>query len=518
MTVDPAAHRSTEDRIASVDLTGIEPISGHLSVPYLENAQLVPVHIQERTLTVAAWLPKRDISQQVLDELQLLLNVEHLTVVYAAESVVREAIRRTYARSSVTASGVVNEVSQSPKRQQTRGSALDDLVQLANEAPVVRLVNLLLLEALDARASDIHLDHEANRLSVRYRVDGLLQEAPSPPSNLSAAVTSRIKIMAHLDIAERRLPQDGRIRLSLKDRDVDVRVSIVPSVEGESVVLRLLDADRARISLEDLGMPPTVRSQFQRAMLAAQGMILTTGPTGSGKTTTLYASVEWRQSGHEKILSVEDPVEYRIPGVTQIPVNDRIGLSFPVALRAILRQDPDVLLIGEIRDAATADIAVQAALTGHLVVSTMHTNDAPGALARLLDLGVAPYLIASTLELVLAQRLLRLSCVSCAAPTALSSVERSGFEGQHPPNTICRGAGCEACRGTGYRGRVGVYEMLVMSDELRTLVLSKQPASKFRTAAVRAGMISLRLAGEALVHAGLTTPEEISRVSRGTLS
>ena len=294
---------------------------------------------------------------------------------------------------------------------------LDDLLHLANEAPVVRLVNLLLIEALDARASDVHLEGYEDGLRVRYRVDGVLQNAPSPPPHLTAAIISRLKIMAELDIAERRLPQDGRIRLRLQNRQVDVRVSTVPTLRGESVVLRLLDKERGRISLLELGMAADTLELFTEVVSRPHGIVLVTGPTGSGKTTTLYAAVEMIRTGREKILTVEDPVEYELAGVPQVPVNEKVGMTFAGALRALLRQDPDIILVGEIRDAETAQIATQAALTGHLVLSTLHTNDAPTALTRLLDLDVAAYLVASTVDAVLAQRLVRVICPHCKTET-----------------------------------------------------------------------------------------------------
>jgi len=494
----------------------VDPLSDRLSVAFLEHTRLLPLRVDAGTLMIASWLPEHSLDVQALDDLRLLIGAKQISVVSATESAIRQTIRRVYARSTVTASGVIAKlvVGASKSHENNRSGSLDDLVQLAHEAPVIRLVNLLLLEALEARASDIHLEHEQSRLSVRYRVDGILHDAPSPPANLSAAVTSRIKIMAQLDIAERRLPQDGRIQLQLQDRTVDVRVSIVPSLDGESVVLRLLDKAQDRASLDDLGMPDDVRDAYERAIRFPQGMVLTTGPTGSGKTTTLYASVERIKSGREKILAVEDPVEYRLAGVTQIPVNEKLGLSFPAALRALLRQDPDVLLVGEIRDPATAEIAIQAALTGHLVLSTLHTNDAAGALTRLLDLGIPPYLIASTVEVVLAQRLVRKVCTGCSEPHAITTGERNLFQVCDAPATILRGRGCASCRGAGYHGRTGIYELLAMTDELRTIVAERRPAWEVRLAATRAGMRSLAQSGEELIVHGVTTPEEFFRVVR----
>src|SRR3954470_19176029 len=327
------------------------------------------------------------------------------------EDDLRAAIQRLYG-DDTTAQAVIDQLSPitSTNPVSDEPLAIDDLVHLANEAPVVKLVNLLLIEALTARASDVHLESYSNGLRVRYRVDGVVQDAPSPPSNFAAAVVSRLKIMANLDIAERRLPQDGRIRLPLQDRQEDVRVSTVPTLHGESVVLRLLDEESGTLEMAALGMSASDLARFEKVLALTHGVVLATGPTGSGKTTTLYAALQRLRTGREKILTVEDPVEYQLAGIPQVPVNEKVGVTFASALRALLRQDPDVMLVGEIRDGETAEIATQAALTGHLVLSTLHTNDAAGALTRLVDLGVAPFLVAATVEAVLAQRLVRTVC------------------------------------------------------------------------------------------------------------
>ena len=319
----------------------------------------------------------------------------------------------------------------------------------------------------------------------------MLQDGPAPPAHLKAAIVSRLKIMADLDIAERRVPQDGRIRLRLQDRQVDVRVSTVPVLHGESVVLRLLDKERARIALEDLGMRDKTARDFAEAIRRPHGIVLSTGPTGSGKTTTLYAAIDQIRTGREKILTVEDPVEYELAGVPQVPVHEKVGLTFATALRSLLRQDPDVLLVGEIRDEDTAEIATHAALTGHLVLSTLHTNDAPSALVRLLDLGLAPYLVASTVEAVLAQRLVRRICPACGG----------------------KAEGCEACRATGFHGRTGIYELLVMTDELRRALPQHRGAGELRALAIASGMQTLRDDGLRLVSAGITTLAEVDRVT-----
>jgi len=469
----------------TLDLSRLAPVAPSLQAAYLEHHGVLPLEVRDGTLRVATWLDEPP--AQALDDLALLCDA-HVALERGEESALRRAIHRVYgaqatAQGMIDALGDDNAVGAAPLR------ALDDLVAQANEAPVVRLVNLLILEALQARASDVHLETYAGELRVRYRVDGVLQEAPSPPLHLAAAVVSRLKIMAELDIAERRVPQDGRIRLRLQDRGVDVRVSTVPALHGESVVLRLLDASRGRVALEALGMSADTLTRFRAAIARPHGIVLATGPTGSGKTTTLYAAVETLRTGREKILAVEDPVEYELPGVPQVPVHEKAGVTFASALRAMLRQDPDIMLVGEIRDGETATIATQAALTGHLVLSTLHTNDAAGALTRLRELGVAPYLVASTVEAVLAQRLVRTFC------------------------TGCRGTGCDLCRGMGYHGRIGIHELLVMSDALRAAVLAGADTATLRRMAVAEGMRTLRDEGDRVVSAGMSSHEEVLRVT-----
>ncbi|MFN2399102.1 MAG: GspE/PulE family protein [Gemmatimonadaceae bacterium] len=397
------------------------------------------------------------------------------------------------------------------------GSETDDLTtdvrDLANQPPVVRYVNLLVRDAYDAGASDIHLEAEATGPSARFRLDGILTPAPEPPSGMHAAVVSRIKLLAELDIAERRRPQDGRIRVRLQARELDLRVSTIPTMYGESVVLRLLDRGGRPVGLDELGMPANVFDAASRLAMRPHGMLLVTGPTGSGKTTTLYASLQLRDPLAEKIITVEDPIEYRLSGITQMPVHRQAGVTFGSALRSILRQDPDVIMIGEMRDAETAEIAVQAAMTGHLVFSTLHTNDAVGAIPRLIDLGVPDYLVASTVEGVLAQRLVRRTCSAC-----------QGEYRPHPANvtllsgspvgcvTHLRGMGCSACRGTGYRGRIGIFELLIMTEDVKDAVVKGGPRSELRARAIESGMAPLRADGWAKVQAGLTTVEEVLRV------
>jgi general secretion pathway protein E len=388
-----------------------------------------------------------------------------------------------------------------------------DVRDLANQPPVVRYVNLLVNDAYDAGASDIHLEATRNGLSARFRLDGVLVAAPESPAELHHAIVSRIKLLAELDIAERRRPQDGRIRVRLEQRELDLRVSTVPTMFGESVVLRLLDRGGRPVVLGELGMSADVLAQVEHLASRPHGMLLVTGPTGSGKTTTLYAALQRRDIAAEKIITVEDPVEYQLPGVTQVPVHRQAGVTFGSALRSILRQDPDVVMVGEMRDAETAEIAVQAAMTGHLVVTTLHTNDAIGAIPRLLDLGIPEYLLAATVEGVLAQRLVRRICDGCReeyrpVPEQIALLARRPVR----RHTLWRGAGCAQCRDTGYRGRVGIYELLVMTDEVKDAVVRRASRAELRTLTEQAGMRGLRVDGWAKVETGITTIEEVLRV------
>jgi general secretion pathway protein E/type IV pilus assembly protein PilB len=387
-----------------------------------------------------------------------------------------------------------------------------DLANAAQDASIIKFVNQILTEAIEMRATDVHIEPFEDQLRLRYRIDGVLVQANVPPSvrRFHAAIVSRLKILSHLDIAEKRLPQDGRIKLKISGREIDVRVSIIPMIHGEAVVLRILDRSDAVLGTEHVGMAERDRREFDKILDMPHGIVLVTGPTGSGKTTTLYAALTKINDTERKIITIEDPVEYQLRGVNQIQVNTKSGLSFAAGLRAILRHDPDVVLVGEIRDRETAEIAVQASLTGHLVFSTLHTNDAPGAATRLIDMGVEPYLVASSLEVVVAQRLVRLICKQCKQEMPESDVRplRDEF-GDLVPDVLYRGAGCRNCQGTGYRGRQGVFEIMGISDEIRSLILHRAPAHELRKIAVTQGMRSLRDDGWRLVREGKTTVHEI---------
>ena len=392
----------------------------------------------------------------------------------------------------------------------------EDLLDSGAQAPVIRMINALLLQALRERASDLHFEPYEARSVVRFRIDGVLRDVIEPPRALHAALVSRLKIMASLDIAEKRLPQDGRITLKLGDKQVDVRMSTLPTGSGERVVLRLLDRDSAQLDLEALGMSVPTMAAIDRLIREPHGIVLVTGPTGSGKTTTLYAALSRLPRGSLNMMTVEDPIEYALDGVGQTQVNARIDLTFARALRSILRQDPDIIMIGEIRDLETAQIAVQASLTGHLVLATLHTNDAASAVTRLADMGVEPYLLASSLLGVLAQRLVRRLCPACRVPVAPSADETAlaaqfgsaALASLHAPR------GCDACRGTGYQGRTGIYELLVVDETLRRLIHARAPEHELRAAALNAGMVPLRRDGVRWLAGGGTSLAELVRVTR----
>ena len=388
-----------------------------------------------------------------------------------------------------------------------------DVRDLANQPPVVRYVNLLVRDAYDAGASDIHLEATRTGLAARFRLDGVLSPAPEPPHDMHHAVVSRVKLLAEIDIAERRKPQDGRIRVRLEDRELDLRVSTVPTMFGESVVLRLLDRGGRPVGLEELGMDAITLEHVGRLANRPHGMFLVTGPTGSGKTTTLYAALARRETSAEKIITVEDPIEYQLAGVTQVPVHRQAGVTFGSALRSILRQDPDVIMIGEMRDAETAEIAVQAAMTGHLVFSTLHTNDAIAAVPRLLDLGVPEYLVGATLDAVLAQRLVRRICESCRVEYCPAAEIVAAIAGRPVGKAkMLKGAGCARCGNTGFRGRVGLFELFELDDQLKDAIVRGATRLELRAMAESRGMRPLRVDGWSKAEAGITTVEEVLRV------
>ena len=496
-----------------------------LNVKFLRHAKMLPVSAADGVMKVAMADPRDRNAMQGL-EVATGLRVEPLL---AKEKDISEALDSCYGErveggaGGGDAEGLVEYLSEDEED-------VDHLRDLASEAPVIRFVNVMINRAVEGRASDIHIEPFENELKIRYRIDGVLHDVDAPQRRLQAAIVSRIKIMAKLNIAERRLPQDGRIKLRMMGKEIDLRVSTLPTLYGESVVLRILDRGSIVLDLESLGFPGDTLTDWDSLIVKPYGMILVTGPTGSGKTTTLYGSLNKVNSPDKKIITIEDPVEYQLNGVNQIHVKPQIGLTFANGLRSIVRQDPDVIMVGEIRDAETAEIAIQAALTGHLVFSTLHTNDAAGAVARLLEMGVEDYLLASSLLGVLAQRLVRRNCSKCVRPvegiigellpagdkgtgSAGNPIERGiadSLAGVH----LVEGAGCEACGFTGYRGRAGIYELLLVDDAVRNLILKRSSADKIREEAIRLGMRTLREDGWRSVREGMTTVAEVIRVSR----
>ncbi len=396
---------------------------------------------------------------------------------------------------------------------QTKEEELD-LEKMAGESPIIRLVNYLIFDAVKQGASDIHIEPQEKKMAVRYRIDGVLFEAMNPPASMHAALISRLKVMSNLDISERRLPQDGRIRAMVHGRKLDLRLSTLPTVQGEKAVMRILDTRSIQVNLDQLGMDEDVLLMWKRQIDQPHGILLVTGPTGSGKTTTLYASLGQMDRTEMNISTVEDPVEYHLNGINQVQAHEKIGMSFAAALRSLLRQDPDVVMVGEIRDAETAKIAIQASLTGHLVLSTLHTNDAPSSVTRLINIGVEPYLIGSAVNATLAQRLVRKICDHCKVvaepnPELIEHLQLVGLN----PHELYKGEGCDRCRNTGYSGRVGLYELLVLDDFLRDKIVSNPNVTEFRRVCVERGMISLRNDGFRKVMRGLTTVDEVLRVT-----
>jgi len=497
--------------VRPADFPDTPATDGAVSPRFLKESRVVPLFDDEQGLTVAMANPTDD---YVLSALGLATGKPILPRV-GIPTELETAFERLYGKGRSAMGQIVESIGLADDL--TDEEQIQHLKELASEAPVIRLVNLMIARAVESRASDIHIEPFENRLKVRYRVDGVLHEVESPPSRLSAAVISRIKIMAKLNIAERRLPQDGRIQLRAQGKEIDLRVSTVPTLYGESVVMRILDKASVVLDFPVLGFSPRTLDRFLNVLRMPHGIILVTGPTGSGKTTTLYTALQTINTSERKILTVEDPVEYQLEGVNQIQVKAQINLTFANALRAIVRQDPDVIMIGEMRDLETAGIAVQSALTGHLVLSTLHTNDAAGSVTRLLDMGVEDYLLTSTINGILAQRLVRLLCTHCrqpypALPELVEELRLKRFsEGREI--MLYKAVGCEQCAGTGYRGRAAIMEFLVMSDPLRRLVLKHADAGELQGTAQREGMDTMYEDGLRKAVAGVTTIEEVLRVT-----
>lgn len=484
-------------------------------IQFLKRYRMVPVMTEEARMIAI----NDPLVFQPLDDLRHLLGVDGSEVILAPQSAILSTINFAYDMSQSSAEQVIEGMHEEDRDTilseiEETGDILDD----TSDAPIIKLVNLMLSHAVKDRASDIHIEPIQSRLRIRYRVDGILYDMLSPPKHIQAALTSRIKVMAEMDIAEKRLPQDGRIERRIGDKNIDIRVSTIPTTFGERVVMRLLDKTNVLLDLSDLGMPRDSLKVFDRLIHTPHGIILVTGPTGSGKTTTLYAALSSINNTDINIITIEDPIEYQIEGVGQIQVNPKINLTFANGLRSIVRQDPDVILVGEIRDLETAEIAIQSALTGHLVFSTLHTNDSAGAVTRLIDMGIEPFLVTSSVMAILAQRLVRVICKECReayAPDgdALRSIgldpERVG------ERRLFRGRGCPSCLHTGYRGRTGIFELMLMDDRLKRTILKTSDANTLKREAIEHGkMRTLRQDGADKVLRGITTIEEVFRVTR----
>ena len=485
-------------------------LPGKPSAEFLKHNSIVPVAVSDKSIKAAMARPQDPWPAEALRALTGL-SVQRAV---ATESDIQEAIARLYdGRKDL---GSIIDGMDEKEGFETVASDVESLKEAALEAPVINLVNIIIQRAIEKRASDIHIEPFESTLKVRYRVDGILYLSESLPRKLQSVVASRIKLMARLNIAERRLPQDGRIAFGPKGSEVDIRVSTIPTLFGESVVMRLLD-QKGVLTMRALGFRESAMEAFSRLIRQPHGMVLVTGPTGSGKSTTLYAALSAIDSSAKKVVTIEDPVEYNIEGVNQIQVKPQIGFTFANGLRSIVRQDPDVIMVGEIRDAETAGIAIHSALTGHLIFSSLHTNDAPGAAARLLDMGVEGYLISSSLLGVLAQRLVRVVCGKCKSACKPGDREKSLLEAAGLcPNgdfDLFRGLGCEDCGGTGYAGRTGIFELMVMTDGLRALVSERKGSGEIKAAAVAEGMAELRADGLIKALDGITTIEEVERVT-----
>ncbi len=484
-----------------------------LPLPFLRARLILPVVVENGTITVAMADPLDMDAREAVAR----ATGKRVEVLAGTEEEIQEAIEKAYGDSSASMDRIVEAVSDEAAENASGDERVEQLIGVASEAPIIRLVNFILARAIERGASDIHLEPYEKAMRVRYRIDGVLEDVESPPRRLQTAVVSRIKIMSRLNIAENRLPQDGRVKLRIGGQEIDFRVSTVPTLYGESVVIRILDQASVPLNMETLGFLPDTLSAFRPIVSMPYGMVLVTGPTGSGKTTTLYAALQEIKSGERKIITIEDPVEYQIPGAIQIQVKPQIGLTFASGLRSIVRQDPDVILVGEIRDRETAEIAIHSALTGHMVLSTLHTNDAAGAVARLLEMGVEEYLLPSCLMGILAQRLVRTICEKCSAQREVSRALREEVvreTGSFPEGELRVGKGCEACGGTGYRGRAGIFELLHVTEGIKDLILSRADAGAIRARAIGDGMRLLREDGWEKVRRGITTIEEVIRVTR----
>lgn len=492
------------------------PREVYKKVPYVFVKKHLVIPIQQEGNVIIAAIAD-PLHLEPLEELRLMLDAR-IKPVFCPKENILAAIHECYEREHGAASQLMADLSNDSTRADGDIEVYDLLDDNQAQAPIIKLINLILTEAIQQGASDIHFEPLENGLRVRYRIDGVLQSRHSPAQEFQAPLLTRIKVMAKLDIAEHRLPQDGRIKLRMGRREIDFRVSTVPVSGGERIVLRILDKGNVILGLDKIGMPSALYADFKRLISLPEGVMLVTGPTGSGKTTTLYSSICDLYNDETNIMTIEDPVEYNLKGIAQIGVHHKINLNFATGLRHILRQDPDIIMIGEIRDLETAEIAIQASLTGHLVLSTLHTNDAPSAITRLVDMGIEPYLLSSSVVGVLAQRLVRRICPDCRQPYKATDrelinigIEREGL----PHGHLFHGAGCSSCFGSGYKGRHAIYELMSVGNEIKKQIVKSPDAVELRALALRQGMTSLLLHGGELIKEGITTVAEVLRVSRG---
>jgi len=482
---------------------------------FVKKYKLMPIKRTNNTLYVAMCDPSHI---NYLDDIRLITGC-HVEPILCSEHEIMRSINQLYHHAPESAEKMVQDLDEEEEEALIAGLGEEskDLLDLANEAPIIKLINLILVQAIKERASDIHIEPFERELRVRYRIDGVLYDTLTPPKRYQTAMISRIKIMSKMNIAEKRLPQDGRLKIRVGDREIDIRVSTIPTAFGERAVLRLLDKYSSILRLEDLGMDENTLGKVNQLIRRTHGIILVTGPTGSGKTTSLYGGLSKINISDKNILTVEDPIEYQLNGIGQIQVMPKINLTFSNGLRSILRQDPDVIMVGEIRDIETAEMAIQASLTGHLVFSTLHTNDSAGAITRLLDMGVEPYLTASSVIAILAQRLIRLICPFCKVgykPERQALDEIGLTFSDLKDGLVYRGTGCEKCLNTGYRGRTGIYELLLINDTIRKLIMEHIESNTIKKEAIRLGMITLRQDGSSKVKSGKSTIEEVLRVTQ----
>ncbi len=493
------------------DLPKVPFVLNGISSRFIRENKIIPLELKNNILKVVMVNPEDTVT---IDALRVATSAD-VTVYTGDSKALEEYISKFYGQESQNINRIIEDIGERGfEFLKEEEEDIGHLKDLASEAPIIKLVNLLITRAVESRASDIHIEPFEDELKVRYRIDGVLHDIESTPKRLQAAIVSRIKIMAKLNIAERRLPQDGRIRLKVGEKEIDMRISTIPVLYGESVVMRILRREGLVIDLDQLGFPSQTLNALTQLIKKPNGIILVTGPTGSGKTTTLYGAMDKINFPDKKIITVEDPVEYQLKGVNQIQVKPQIGLNFANTLRHIVRQDPDIILIGEIRDLETAEIAIQSALTGHLVFSTLHTNDAPSAITRIIDMGVENFLLSSTIRGILAQRLVRVICPSCKEidPSIVVDKEELKLLGIGSDISLYRGKGCEKCAFTGYFGRTGIFELLLINDDIRRLILKNADSNQIREAAKQHGMRTLLEDGAEKIKAGITNFSEVLRV------